>query len=161
MALVTIYKDDNLIKLDHKEAGFKSRKEWYWKYYYYHPITKKRRAEHKKEWRKKNPGCILCGINKCNFHWHHIHYDNCGDEQLLRDIICICKRCHKKIHSTFNKNNDMNEFYCTSANDNLIDDSFFKTIKKTQRDKLPDLAKDNKDLSFIEITTRSLKYKIR
>lgn len=35
---------------------------------------------------------------------HHFNYRHCGgDEDVYRDVVTVCRDCHKKIHNTMNR----------------------------------------------------------
>lgn len=44
------------------------------------------------------PYCVLCG-NPYNLHRHHIRYGACGRKTYIGNIIVLCEKCHKKVHS--------------------------------------------------------------
>ena len=57
------------------------------------------------EWRKKRAdrilvdggACRICGA-KSELQIHHITYDNVYNEDIYRDLITLCRRCHHRIH---------------------------------------------------------------
>ncbi len=45
---------------------------------------------------EQNPNCIVCKKNK-RLQVHHLSYFNLGNES-SKDLLVVCKKCHKKIH---------------------------------------------------------------
>jgi hypothetical protein len=41
--------------------------------------------------------CIMCNAPRRD--WHHRHYGNVGNELPIRDIVPVCRECHKKFHN--------------------------------------------------------------
>lgn len=61
------------------------------------------------EWRKKsykrmeidNFRCVMCGCMGTHdnpLQTHHLSYKNLGQENVYRDILTLCKSCHKATH---------------------------------------------------------------
>ena len=44
--------------------------------------------------------CSICGEKGLQF--HHLNYDNLGNEELEIDIIFVCNQCHKELHNKIN-----------------------------------------------------------
>lgn len=44
------------------------------------------------------PFCQLCG-SPYNLHRHHIRYGACGRKTYIGNIIVLCERCHRLVHS--------------------------------------------------------------
>lgn len=82
---------------------------WVKKCKYYIPIDTKRLYKtwiHSEEWkdiawikkRSANFQCELCGSAK-NLVVHHITYENMlFEEEHMDDLLCVCKKCHEKLH---------------------------------------------------------------
>ena len=70
-----------------RALGFNSYKEyldnWIWK-------------EKSNNFKEQIGKCQLCN-SKENLQVHHLNYEHVGNES-KKDVICICKRCHKNIH---------------------------------------------------------------
>lgn len=47
---------------------------------------------------KLEPYCQLCG-NSYNLHRHHIRYGACGRKTYIGNIIVLCDKCHRLVHS--------------------------------------------------------------
>lgn len=61
-----------------------------------------------REWREKRSAVILLARGKCErcgkwpvVNVHHLTYDNLGSEPLT-DLMGVCRKCHKEIHSLWN-----------------------------------------------------------
>lgn len=63
--------------------------------YYSSPTWAKKRSE-----RLKLDGfkCALCGFTRA-LEVHHINYERFGDEDVSRDLITLCKKCHNEIEA--------------------------------------------------------------
>lgn len=57
--------------------------------------------------------CSICGATK-TLQVHHLTYNNHGDElHHIEDLICVCEKCHEKLHSKKfrpTKENDLSNF---------------------------------------------------
>ena len=42
--------------------------------------------------------CQLCG-SPYELHRHHIRFGSCGRKTYIGNIIVLCERCHRKVHS--------------------------------------------------------------
>ncbi|MBU2395662.1 MAG: HNH endonuclease [Gammaproteobacteria bacterium] len=42
--------------------------------------------------------CVLCG-EESNINVHHRNYDHLGKEDVRRDLIVLCRECHRKFHN--------------------------------------------------------------
>ena len=44
--------------------------------------------------------CFVCGtvVVGSTGHIHHLHYKNAGNEDIDKDLVTLCKRCHNDIH---------------------------------------------------------------
>ena len=40
--------------------------------------------------------CMKCGEKATQL--HHVSYENIGEEELIDDVIAVCKDCHDEIH---------------------------------------------------------------
>ena len=65
------------------------------------------------EERKKIDGhrCVMCGskgtqTNKLET--HHITYRNIGNEDVYKDLVTLCRNCHKDVHRLMNRVTDEN-----------------------------------------------------
>lgn len=47
---------------------------------------------------EEQPYCQLCG-ETYNLHIHHIRYGACGRKTYIGNLIRLCERCHRKVHS--------------------------------------------------------------
>ena len=50
--------------------------------------------------------CVSCG-QRCT-ELHHLNYDRLGREKIGRDVIPLCKKCHRKCHYKKNWQNKSN-----------------------------------------------------
>ena len=69
-----------------KSLGFKNYKEYLQSYLWY---------ERRDLMLRLFPKCSKC--NKKATEVHHLTYDNVGNEG-KRDLLCLCRKCHKQIH---------------------------------------------------------------
>lgn len=68
-----------------------------------------------KEWEQKrqqrleidNHKCAMCDRpeSKCKdgLQMHHISYRHLGNEDILKEIVSLCPRCHRLIHKFYNR----------------------------------------------------------
>lgn len=82
---------------------------WVTKCTHYIPLDKKRIYSawiNSEEWenisyiKKKQAGfkCELCG-SAINLVCHHITYDHlCMEDKHMKDLLCVCRKCHEKLH---------------------------------------------------------------
>ena len=50
--------------------------------------------------------CVMClrPLDKIrSVQVHHISYRNLGHEDVLADLVTLCRSCHKKIHNYYNR----------------------------------------------------------
>ena len=47
---------------------------------------------------KIEPFCVLCGSSS-KLHRHHIRYGACGRKTYVGNVIVLCEKCHRKVHS--------------------------------------------------------------
>lgn len=50
--------------------------------------------------------CVSCG-GQCS-ELHHLNYDRLGREKIGKDVVPLCKKCHKKCHTKQNWCNKIN-----------------------------------------------------
>lgn len=48
------------------------------------------------------PFCVLCG-SPYNLHRHHIRYGACGRKTYIGNVIILCDKCHRMVHSNKRK----------------------------------------------------------
>ena len=51
---------------------------------------------------KIEPYCVLCGKGY-GLHRHHIRYGACGRKTYIGNIIVLCDRCHRMVHTNKEK----------------------------------------------------------
>lgn len=56
--------------------------------------------------------CYCCHTFDATLELHHRTYKRLGNEY-LRDLVPVCKSCHKKIHEFYEQNNKKNLWWCT------------------------------------------------
>jgi len=53
-------------------------------------------------WRSNLPKkCLRCGAG--HYELHHIKYNNLGKENIYKDLIPLCSKCHESIHQQLKK----------------------------------------------------------
>lgn len=68
--------------------------------------------------------CALCmkGPPERNVHVHHLSYENIWNEDVYSDLITVCDKCHKKLHTTipyFHNGCSTEDLYVQLCNYNL------------------------------------------
>lgn len=51
---------------------------------------------------EEEPYCQICG-STINLHRHHIRYGACGRKTYFGNIIVLCEACHRMVHSSKKK----------------------------------------------------------
>lgn len=72
--------------------GFKSYKEYLTSEYWV------KQKEKFYDLQEKPYHCGVCGDFPKTFNVHHRTYKRIGQENLVRDLVLLCRKCHKKVH---------------------------------------------------------------
>ena len=107
------------------------------------------------EWRTKSNGCKKLADYKCdicgseeNLHAHHLTYENVGNENIEKDLQCLCSICHQKQH-----HNDFNQKY------KKIKGGFTMIYKAEYDNALENIVKSNLDLKLVNAIKDKFTYK--
>ena len=72
-----------------------------WKQKYYDYMDSMEWIDKSNNYKERYPVCQICGTGNQHMSWvhcHHITYENLFNES-DKDLITLCKPCHKKAHS--------------------------------------------------------------
>lgn len=59
-------------------------------------------AKRKQRLEIDNHKCQMCGTSE-ELQIHHITYDRLGNEDIHKDIVTLCKSCHRDIHKAYRR----------------------------------------------------------
>lgn len=49
-----------------------------------------------------NGHCQMCG-SQFDLEVHHMKYDRLGNEDIVKDLVTLCRDCHKKLHTLWDR----------------------------------------------------------
>lgn len=86
-----------------------------------------------KTYKRCNYRCQICGATDLEVHAHHIKYGDLSKVCPIKDLMCLCKRCHFKLHEYMQDSLVMSWKMFKGAKRKPTKKQYKKYVKKTFR----------------------------